>query len=133
MICIQHFEENTFKILGPGKYKLLPNAVPTIFESPPHSDNQPDVNEFVEVDDVKLLEMEVQALNKENISLRGEIVCSERKICDLNKKLESQTECIEKLKQLVEMYESYCGKTPEFINEFKTGNENISLEEKLKV
>lgn len=126
LICIKHFEDNSV-ISNAGKFRLRPNSVPTIFGISSHSDKQQDENECLDVDEIQLLEMEVQTLNEEIINLKGTLAKSEansqRKIDDLKKDMKSQAECIDKLKKLINMYESYCGKTPEFIENIEKNAE----------
>lgn len=131
LICIKHFEDNSV-FSNAGKFRLRPNSVPTIFGISLHSDKQQDEHGCLNVDEIQLLEMEIQTLNDEIINLKGTLAKSEenaqRKIDDLEKDMKSQAECIDKLKKLINMYESYFGKTPEFIE-----NVEKSAEQKKKV
>lgn len=133
---MKHFEKNTF-VATKGNYRLKPNAVPTIFESDLHSHEQTVAIECSEVNEVQLLEMEVRELKREINVQKGKIAESktnfERKISEMQNNMKIQAECIDELKQRVKKYESYCGCTEDFINDFEISAENISPEEKNKV
>lgn len=132
-ICIQHFEKDALVVLKNGKCNLLIDAMPTIFKSPSRSGDSDDTIEFLEVDEVQLLELELEAQNTEITSLKERLSEFEKKSDVQNHHIRSQAECIDDLKEIVNRYEAYSGKPPDFVDDLGNFDENTKSIEKMEV